>query len=86
MSENEIKAEQITEMDTAEGHDESHEALNAHLAAAGVSAEERYHLISKEAYYRAERRGFIPGAELEDWLAAETEIDTMIRKIAADIH
>ena len=27
------------------------------------------------AYYRAERRGFAPGHEVEDWLAAEAEID-----------
>jgi DUF2934 family protein len=27
--------------------------------------------IEREAYLRAERRGFEPGHELEDWLAAE---------------
>jgi hypothetical protein len=26
------------------------------------------------AYYRAEKRGFAPGLELEDWLAAESEL------------
>lgn len=26
------------------------------------------------AYFRAERRGFVPGHEAEDWLAAEAEI------------
>ncbi len=31
--------------------------------------------IAHAAYYRAERRGFAPGGELEDWLAAEREID-----------
>ena len=31
--------------------------------------------IAREAYYRAERRGFAPGYELDDWLAAEAEID-----------
>lgn len=30
---------------------------------------------AREAYYRAERRGFAPGYELDDWLAAEAEID-----------
>jgi hypothetical protein len=30
--------------------------------------------IAEAAYYRAERRGFEPGHELEDWLAAEAEI------------
>ncbi|HLS80837.1 MAG TPA: DUF2934 domain-containing protein [Steroidobacter sp.] len=31
--------------------------------------------IAEAAYWRAERRGFAPGAELDDWLAAEREID-----------
>lgn len=31
--------------------------------------------IAKAAYYRAERRGFAQGGEIEDWLAAEQEID-----------
>ena len=30
--------------------------------------------IAVAAYYRAEKRGFQPGWELEDWLAAEREI------------
>ena len=32
---------------------------------------ERQLMIEREAYLRAERRGFEPGHELEDWLAAE---------------
>jgi hypothetical protein len=31
--------------------------------------------IAEAAYWRAERRGFAPGGELEDWLEAEKEID-----------
>jgi hypothetical protein len=30
--------------------------------------------IAEAAYYRAEQRGFVPGYELDDWLAAEREI------------
>jgi hypothetical protein len=30
--------------------------------------------IAEAAYFRAERRGFAPGSETEDWLAAEAEI------------
>jgi hypothetical protein len=30
--------------------------------------------IAERAYYLAEQRGFVPGHELEDWLAAEREI------------
>jgi aspartate oxidase len=35
--------------------------------------------IAEAAYYRAESRGFHPGAEAQDWLAAETEILTRLR-------
>ena len=31
--------------------------------------------IRTAAYARAEARGFVPGHELEDWLAAEREVD-----------
>lgn len=30
--------------------------------------------IAEGAYYRAERRGFQPGSDLQDWLEAEQEI------------
>jgi hypothetical protein len=35
----------------------------------------RQERISRAAYRRAEQRNFAPGRELEDWLAAEREID-----------
>jgi hypothetical protein len=41
--------------------------------------EEREYMISEAAYYRAERRGFAPGNEMEDWLQAETEVDSLIQ-------
>lgn len=31
-------------------------------------------MIAEAAYYRAQRRGFAPGHELEDWLQAEAEL------------
>jgi hypothetical protein len=31
-------------------------------------------LIAEAAYYRAQRRGFAPGHELDDWIAAEAEV------------
>jgi hypothetical protein len=34
----------------------------------------RYVMISYTAYFRAEKRGFAPNNELEDWLEAEREI------------
>jgi hypothetical protein len=37
------------------------------------SDEERISRIAESAYYKAEARGFSPGCELDDWLAAEAE-------------
>ena len=39
-----------------------------------VDAVERWRRIAEAAYYRAERRGFCPGCEMDDWLAAEREV------------
>jgi hypothetical protein len=38
----------------------------------------RHELVSVAAYFRAEARGFAPGHDVEDWLAAEQDIDEMI--------
>jgi hypothetical protein len=38
-------------------------------------SESREARIAEAAYWRAERRGFVPGQELDDWLAAEKEVD-----------
>lgn len=46
---------------------------------APVSAEDRHAMIAEAAYLRAERRGFEPGQENEDWLAAEVEVDALLR-------
>jgi hypothetical protein len=35
-------------------------------------------MIAEAAYLRAERRGFAPGGEVEDWLAAEREVDALL--------
>ena len=45
-----------------------------------ASPEERHDMIVTAAYYRAECRGFAEGCELEDWLAAEAEIDQFMRQ------
>jgi hypothetical protein len=43
-----------------------------------VTHEARYRMICENAYLRAERRGFMPGGEVEDWLAAEEEVDRLL--------
>ncbi len=38
------------------------------------AAEALRRAIAEAAYYRARARGFAPGGEVQDWLAAEQEI------------
>ncbi len=40
-----------------------------------VDPTQRAALIARAAYFRAQNRGFVPGHELADWLAAEAEVD-----------
>jgi hypothetical protein len=40
-----------------------------------VDPDIRRQLVAAEAYFRAERRGFTAGNELEDWVAAEAAVD-----------
>lgn len=51
----------------------------ASVCSGGPSGEkptvERERRIRETAYFKAERRGFTPGHELEDWIAAEQEVD-----------
>lgn len=44
-------------------------------AQSGGTSGSREQRIADAAYRRAKQRGFIPGQELDDWLAAEREID-----------
>lgn len=55
--------------------------LHAPLASAlraPLTHEEIQRLIAEAAYYRAQRRGFAPGHEVEDWIEAETEVMTKL--------
>jgi hypothetical protein len=42
---------------------------------------QRREMIATAAFLRAQRRGFESGAELEDWLAAEEEIDRWLKVV-----
>ena len=53
-------------------------AKRAAVEPATVSADRRRGMIAEAAYLRAERRGFAPGGEHEDWLAAEAEVDYLL--------
>lgn len=50
---------------------------------ATVSPAERLQMVAQAAYFRAERRGFAPGGECDDWVQAEREIDELLRSSAA---
>lgn len=43
-----------------------------------VPPDQRRNYIQVAAYYIAERHGFTPGRELDDWAAAEAEIDRLL--------
>jgi hypothetical protein len=43
-----------------------------------IDAQTRHELVAQAAYFRAQRRGFAPGREQEDWYAAEAEIDAAV--------
>lgn len=48
--------------------------------ALGITPEERYRMIATAAYYRAEKRGFVGGDPVQDWLEAEAEFTKLIGK------
>jgi len=39
-------------------------------------------MIAQAAYFHAERRGFAPGGEEQDWLKAEAEIAALLEGAA----
>ncbi len=43
----------------------------------------RRQLVEAEAYFLAERRGFVAGHELEDWVAAEMAVDSRLQQMQA---
>ena len=40
---------------------------------------DRQEMIATAAYYKAEQQGFTSGHEIQDWLEAETEIDSLLQ-------
>lgn len=43
-----------------------------------MTSEERWRMIAVAAYHKAEKRGFLPGKESDDWIEAEHEIDALL--------
>ena len=59
--------------------DAQRNALPTRAAERDIAPAERRAMIERIAYFRAEWRGWTPGAELDDWLHAEREVDAMLR-------
>jgi Protein of unknown function (DUF2934) len=62
--------------------------MQAAARPAEIGEPARQTLISEAAYYRAEKRGFAPGQELDDWFAAEAEVTGMslLRDLQPETH
>jgi hypothetical protein len=48
---------------------------------AAKTTKPRHTMIAEAAYFLAERRGFAPGQELDDWLQAEAEVDVLVERV-----
>ncbi len=58
------------------------EAAQSEMAASmSIDPDVRRQLVAAEAYFRAERRGFAAGNELEDWVAAERAVDSRLAQM-----
>jgi hypothetical protein len=52
--------------------------IESHSLSRSGSASARKQLIAEEAYRRAERRGFAPGDDWQDWFDAERQVDALL--------
>ncbi|MEO8063511.1 MAG: DUF2934 domain-containing protein [Pseudomonadota bacterium] len=49
-------------------------------SSAYVEPHEREAMIAESAYHHSAHRGFEPGHEVDDWLAAESDIDSALAR------
>ncbi len=61
---------------------ESEQSVRA-VSKNGIDPDVRRQLVAAEAYFLAERRGFVAGHELEDWVAAEQVVDSRLQHVRA---
>lgn len=57
------------------------ESTQSKMDPASIDPSVRRQLVAAEAYFRAERRGFAAGNELEDWIAAEAAVDSRLQQM-----
>jgi hypothetical protein len=53
------------------------------LASGTLMPDERRRMIAEAAYYRAEQHGFNPEQQEQDWLEAESMVDSMLSDAAS---
>ena len=58
-------------------------AASGMVASTNIDPNVRRQLVAAEAYFRAERRGFAAGNELDDWVAAEAAVDMRLQPTQA---
>jgi len=58
--------------------DSSKTSAKTHRSASKLSDDQRQHYIEVAAYHMAESGGFNSGSDIENWLAAEVEIDQLL--------
>ncbi len=59
---------------------DAHDQANATDEIPALTSEERHQRIAKAAYLRAAARDFVGGDPLQDWLAAEAEINAAVER------
>jgi hypothetical protein len=64
-----------------QAHDHPAGSGNGLDTAAWLDERQRREMIATAAFLRAQRRGFDRGTELEDWVAAEAEIDRWLQAV-----
>lgn len=68
------KPKETLKLPTSATTEDQVEVVHGAQAEAADRALPRQSMIAAAAYFRAEKRGFEPGHELDDWLAAEVEV------------
>ena len=56
------------------------------LLSSNITPEERMHMISEAAYYKAQQRGFDPQGCEKDWVEAEALVDDMLSRAMEETH
>ena len=55
-------------------------AMTRPATALPIDPETKRRMIAEAAYYCAERRGFVPGGDLQDWLEAEIQVELLLER------